>query len=155
MKPCAFFDRDGTIIVGPESNHRGAWSDDLIITSAVQWVAMFNAVGCLVIVVSNQSGIASGKSTADLVATFNRKMVEAFGTRGARIDDVLICPHAEKQGCQCRKPKPGMVHSAQAKWKIDLAHSIVFGDSDSDRQLATDLGLRFVSVASGAVITIS
>jgi D-glycero-D-manno-heptose 1,7-bisphosphate phosphatase len=78
-------------------------------------------------------------------------MVEELASKGARIDDIFFCPH-EENSCLCRKPKPGLVYAARDKWDIDLSHSLMLGDSDSDAQLAAACGVRFLRVLNGQLV---
>lgn len=89
--------------------------------------------------------------TRKAVDEIHRNMIGELAARGARIDDVFVCPH-EENSCDCRKPKPGMVLEAQAKWDIDLGDSLMIGDSDDDAALASACGLRFLRVRGGTLI---
>jgi D-glycero-D-manno-heptose 1,7-bisphosphate phosphatase len=71
--------------------------------------------------------------------------------QGARIDDIFYCPHA-LESCVCRKPKPGLIFAAQDKWNIDLAQSLLIGDSESDQLLASSCGLKFLLAADGRLV---
>jgi histidinol-phosphate phosphatase family protein len=70
---------------------------------------------------------------------------------GAHLDDIFVCPHDEG-ACDCRKPRPGLIEQARAKWDIDLSRSAMIGDSDVDRQLAARCGLRFIRVDEGVIL---
>lgn len=148
-----FFDRDGTIIRRPNTSVSAEWSDDLLYPNAIDWIRIFNALRYVVLVVSNQSDIGRGKALAEDVARFNREMSEAFRARGAMIDQVLVCPHVETDLCGCRKPRIGLAQSAQKEWNLDLRHSLVFGDSKADEEMATRLGVPFISVENGKIVT--
>jgi len=76
------------------------------------------------------------------------KMVRELSERGARIDDIFLCPH-EEDTCNCRKPRPGLVLQAREKWDIDLGRSLMIGDSARDEALAAACGIRFLR-ADGA-----
>ena len=77
-------------------------------------------------------------------------MVDQLAREGARVDDVFACPH-EENSCDCRKPRPGLVLEAAEKWNIDVARSLMIGDSDSDRELAENCGMPFVRVHGGHI----
>ena len=79
------------------------------------------------------------------------RMIQELEERGARIDDVLCLPHAE-DSCDCRKPKPGLVLQACRKWDLDLSRSLLLGDSDRDRQLAANCGIRYLAVSEGKLL---
>lgn len=136
-KPAVFFDRDGVLNVDhgfvgtPE---RWDW-----VPGAPEAVKRCNDLGYLVVVVTNQSGIGRGYFTQDafwrLMAWANARLRD----RGAHWDAVYVCPHhptaglgAFRRDCACRKPAPGLFDLALADWEVDLARSLVVGDSDRD-----------------------
>jgi histidinol-phosphate phosphatase family protein len=155
LRRCLFLDRDGVINVKqPDGHYVCQWNQFQWIEETIDWIRLFNALDFLVIVVTNQRAVAKGLISLDQLADIHRRMVEELARRGAVIDDVLACPH-EIDACDCRKPKPGLIHAAQQRWPIDLAGSLMVGDSPSDRQLAENCGLRFVEVCDGKITDVS
>lgn len=151
---CVFLDRDGVInVTPPAGKYICRWEDFELIPSIVDWIRLFRALGFLVIVVTNQRSVALGLVTAEAVEEIHRRMREELEALGAPVDDVYCCSHAEGT-CDCRKPRPGMVEAAAAKWDIDLAGSVMVGDSDRDEQLAANCGMRFVEVRGGNVLRV-
>jgi D-glycero-D-manno-heptose 1,7-bisphosphate phosphatase len=147
-----FLDRDGVINVKqPEDVYVTRWEEFQFIPAIFDWIRLFNALDYLVIVVTNQRGIARGFMSNIDVEAIHTRMISELAKQHARIDDVYYCPH-DKNACQCRKPAPGMVISAQAKWNIDLSQSLMIGDSDSDQQLAVNCGLRFLRAFEGRIV---
>jgi histidinol-phosphate phosphatase family protein len=148
---CAFLDRDGVINVKqPEGEYVTSWNKFQLIPEIVDVIRLFNALDYLVIVVTNQRGIARGIMQSADLETIHQQMCEQLQTLGARIDDIYFCPHNEGE-CNCRKPRPGMVQAACQKWNIDLTNSIMLGDSKCDRELAQNCGLRFVLMKHGRI----
>lgn len=151
MRPCLFLDRDGVINVAAEpGRYIERWEQFRLIPQVVDWIKLCNELGLLVIVVTNQRGVALGRLTEAGLGEIHSKMLAELERLGARVDDVFYCPHHEGE-CECRKPRTGMVREAARKWDIDLATSILVGDSESDRQVAQQLGMRFVPVRDGRV----
>jgi histidinol-phosphate phosphatase family protein len=149
---CVFLDRDGVINEkAPPHEYVRNWSEFRFLPNIVDWIRIFNALGFLVIVITNQRGIARGHMTRESVEEIHREMIRGLAAQGARIDDLFMCPH-EANTCECRKPKPGMVLEAQAKWDIDLPSSLMIGDSDDDAALAAACGLGFLRAAGGRLI---
>jgi D-glycero-D-manno-heptose 1,7-bisphosphate phosphatase len=149
---CVFLDRDGTVNVrAAPGEYIRHWPEFRFIPGIVDWIRIFNAQGFLVIVVTNQRGIARGLIRPQDLDEIHRRMVEQIVDSGGHIDQILCCPH-EEDSCDCRKPKPGLVLQAQLRWDIDLASSLLIGDSDSDRELARACGMSFVRVRDGRVI---
>jgi D-glycero-D-manno-heptose 1,7-bisphosphate phosphatase len=148
---CVFLDRDGVINVKPAPGEyiRSA-AEFRLLPNVAEWIRLFNALGYLVIVITNQRGVALGLMTENDLADIHRKMLTDLAAQRARIDDVFYCPHAENS-CECRKPKPGLVLAARDKWNIDLANSLILGDSDNDEQLAAACGVPFLRVSDGRI----
>jgi D-glycero-D-manno-heptose 1,7-bisphosphate phosphatase len=149
MRRCVFLDRDGVINAKPKpGEYICNWREFRLIPEVVDWIRLFNALGLLVIVVTNQRGVARGfMSTADLEEIHLRMRAE-LADRDAYIDDVFCCVH-EEDVCDCRKPAVGMIREAARKWNIDTPASIMIGDSEVDRELAQRCGMRFVLVREG------
>ena len=115
-----FLDRDGTINVEKEYLHR---PEDLeLIEGAAKAIAQLNRAGFLVIVVTNQSGVARGYFSVEDVNRLHQAMQQKLADQGARIDAFYLCPHHPDNGldafridCDCRKGKPGMLVQAAAE----------------------------------------
>lgn len=152
QRRCVFLDRDGVINenAAPHDYIR-SWNQFRFLPNIAGWIRIFNALDFLVIVITNQRGIARGLMTRESVDEIHSNMIAELAEQGARIDDVFMCPH-EEASCNCRKPKPGMLIEAQAKWNIDLAGSLFIGDSDSDEALALGCGVRFLRVRDGRIV---
>jgi D-glycero-D-manno-heptose 1,7-bisphosphate phosphatase len=149
---CLFLDRDGVINAAPpKGEYIRSWEEFRLLPEVVSWIRLFKAAGYLAIVVTNQRGVALGLySEADLQAIHERMRAE-LAAQGAILDDIFYCPHAE-DSCDCRKPRPGLVLAAQEKWGIDLAGSLLIGDSSRDRMLAERCGIPFALVRDGRVV---
>ena len=152
---CVFLDRDGVINrKPPEGEYIRTWEEFHFIPGIADWIRLFNALGLLVVVVTNQRCVAKGLIRGENLEEIHRNMTRELAGAGARIDDVFCCPH-EEGTCECRKPRPGMVLAAERKWNIDLAASLLIGDSELDRGLAEACGLTFVRVADGRVLEVA
>ena len=148
-RPCVFLDRDGVINEkAPPGEYIRNWKEFRFLPNVSDWIRIFNALGYLVIVVTNQRGIARGMVSQADADELHSKMVRELSERGARIDDIFLCPH-EEDTCNCRKPRPGLVLQAREKWDIDLGRSLMIGDSARDEALAAACGMRFLR-ADGA-----
>jgi histidinol-phosphate phosphatase family protein len=98
-------------------------------------------------VVSNQAGVARGAMTEnDLTAVHERMCAEARAA-GARIDFVYHCPHDWDEGCECRKPAPGMLFQAQRELDLDLTRTPFLGDDERDGEAARAAGMPFTMVS--------
>jgi D-glycero-D-manno-heptose 1,7-bisphosphate phosphatase len=147
LRPAAFLDRDGVLIEDVGYPHR---EDQLrLIPGAAEAVKRLNDAGYLVIVATNQSGVARGYFTEDRMHAFNALVVDRLAEAGARIDAVYACPfHAEGVMADYvhpdhpdRKPNPGMLLRAIAEHGIDPARSLMIGDQASDLEAARRAGV--------------
>lgn len=147
-----FLDRDGTI--NEESGYLFRIEECRFLPGVSAAVRELNTAGFLVVVVTNQSGIARGYySEADLEA-LHRHMEQAFAEAGARIDGWYYCPHhpefsGDSSSCECRKPLPGMLLSAAEELGIDLASSWMVGDKGADVEAGIAAGCRPILVRTG------
>lgn len=150
MRRAVFLDRDGVINSKPAPHdYIRSWGQFELIPAIADWIRLFNALELLVIVITNQRGVARGLVSAAALDDIHTRMKQTLEEQGARIDDIFCCPH-EENTCECRKPKPGLILAAQRKWGIDLERSLYLGDSDDDRLLAESCGIPFLRVENGA-----
>ena len=153
-KKCVFLDRDGTInFAPPPGEYILSVAEFRLIPILIDWIKLFNALDYLVIVVTNQRCVARGMLALDELQRIHGHMQAELARVGAVLDDIFFCPHDNAE-CRCRKPMPGMIDAAVAKWGIDLGHSLMIGDSDVDRDLARACGLKFVRVWEGSIRSI-
>ncbi len=150
-KPAVFLDRDGTINV--EKNYLHLWSDWEWLPGSIDAIRAFNDAGSLVVVVTNQAGIARGFYSAADVDRLHRQADVVLAQHDARIDRYYYCPHHPEYGtdrsCDCRKPKPGMLLRAQQDLDIDLRNSWIIGDKLTDIKAGQAVNVRGVLVGTG------
>jgi len=147
-----FLDRDGVVnMKPPPGDYVRQWNEFRLVPTIAGWIRLFNVLGFPVIVVTNQRGIARGLMRREDVEEIHSNMVAELAAQGARIDDIFYCPHGRDE-CACRKPKTGMVEQAREKWDIDLAGSLMIGDSDKDAELAARCGMKFLRVDEGRFV---
>jgi D-glycero-D-manno-heptose 1,7-bisphosphate phosphatase len=140
MHRCVFLDRDGVINFKPaQGAYIHTWGEFRLIPTVIDWIRLFNALGLLVIIVTNQRGVALGQIDPGELARIHDNMKQKLLGLGARIDDIFCCVH-EEHTCNCRKPRPGMVMATARKWDIDLRRSLLIGDSTRDEELALVCG---------------
>jgi D-glycero-D-manno-heptose 1,7-bisphosphate phosphatase len=123
-------------------------------------IKKINSLGFLAIVITNQPVIARGEVDFQTLDLIHMKMETDLGKHGAYIDDLFYCPHHPdrgfagerpeyKIGCDCRKPKPGMILQAAEKYNIDLSQSYMVGDDKRDVQAGINAGCIPVFLAGG------
>lgn len=141
-RPALFLDRDG--VVNIEKNYLHKVGDFEFIDGIFELCKKYQDLGYLIVVVTNQSGIARGYYSEDDFARLTAWMVEAFSKNGVAVADVYYCPHhPDISGtCSCRKPEPGMLLEAAKKHDIDLTRSLLVGDSERDIIAAHKAGVK-------------
>lgn len=143
----ALLDRDGTII---EDRAYLADPDGVtLLPGAVEGLRQLREAGWCLVVITNQSGIGSGRITPAQLAAVNQRMVALLAVAGVTLDGIYACPHRPDEGCACRKPGTGLADQAAADLGLTLAHSIVVGDKAIDLALARRLGVPAFLVTTG------
>ena len=153
MKKVIFLDRDGTINVEKDYIYK---SEDLVFEEgSIEALKTFKNLGYILIVVSNQSGIARGYFTEADLNIFNNNMNEILKKNGVEITEFYCCPHHPdgigkyKKVCECRKPNNKMIEDAIEKYNIDRAKSYMIGDKISDIGAGLKSNLKTVLVKTG------
>ena len=153
-RPAVFLDRDGVLNEDLGYVHR---ADQLkIIAGVPAALEDLKNKGYLLLVVSNQSGVARGLFDLGAVEEFNRLLNEKLiAEKGGGLDGFFVCPHhpegvvlAFKGPCACRKPEPGLILQACQKFNIDLATSFLVGDKPDDCECAVRAGVRPIQIHS-------
>ena len=153
MAKAVFLDRDGTIVADPGFLHKP--EQVKLLPGAAEGIRRLNASGYLVVVVTNQSGIARGRYGVHDYRAVERRLAELLAAEGggAHIDASYFCPHHPQspEPCECRKPRTKLFREAQAALDIDFTQSWWVGDRLSDVQPAATLGGsgRAILVATG------
>ena len=125
------------------------WGEFRFLPRVAESVAQLNMAGYLVFVVTNQAIVNRGHVSRKQVEEINDRMVEEIGKRGGRITEVLYCPHRPEELCQCRKPNPGLLYEAAAKYSLDLKECFLVGDAVSDVAAGLTAGCRNFLVFTG------
>ena len=153
MKKAIFLDRDGTINVEKDYIYK---SEDLVFEEgSIEALKTFKNLGYILIVVSNQSGIARGYFTEADLNIFNNNMNEILKKNGVEITEFYCCPHHPdgigkyKKVCECRKPNNKMIEDAIEKYNIDREKSYMIGDKISDIGAGLKSNLKTVLVKTG------
>jgi D-glycero-D-manno-heptose 1,7-bisphosphate phosphatase len=146
LRRAAFLDRDGVINV--DHGYVGRWEDFEFVPGAVEAMRRLHQAGYLLVVVTNQSGIARGFYSEAQFQALSLRMQEALSRAGAPLAGVFHCPHhpeavvpALRHECDCRKPAPGLLWQARDALGIDLASSLLVGDKGSDIDAARRAGV--------------
>ena len=149
-----FLDRDGTIC--EEVGYVNHLSRSRLLPNSLEAIGLINQAGLLAVVTTNQSGVARGYFSQDLVEAVHAKLQASVTGAGARLDAIYYCPHHPTEGtspwravCECRKPEPGMILRATREHGIDLSRSFVVGDSVADIEAGASAGVPGILVKTG------
>lgn len=113
-------------------------------------IKLLNEAGLLTILITNQTRIARGFFTYEYFLERMEILKKELEEGGARLDAVYCCPHVDEDNCLCKKPKPGMVLTAQKDFDLDLSTCYVIGDrGDWDMGLANTVGCKGILVRTG------
>jgi D-glycero-D-manno-heptose 1,7-bisphosphate phosphatase len=156
-KAALILDRDGTINVDRGWVHQP--EDFVWIEGAREGIKWANDRGILVLVVTNQAGIARGYYTEQEFQAFTRWIDGELEACHAHIDATYYCPHHPSEGtleyrqeCHCRKPRPGLIERALTEWGFDPMSSVMIGDGDNDLGAAAAAGIRGVRFEGGSLL---
>ncbi len=147
MHPAVFLDRDGTI--NEQMGYVNHVSRFRMFPTSPPAIRRLNRAGFKVVVVTNQSGAARGYFPPALLEEVHLVMREMLAEMGAHLDGLYMCTHAPDAGCDCRKPKPGLVLQAARELDLDLSRSYVVGDRWLDLELAANAGTSGILVLTG------
>ena len=141
MRKALFLDRDG--VINRDTNYLYKVEDVEFIDGIFDIAKCFYDKGYIIVVVTNQSGIARGYYDREDFYTISAYMEAEFKKRGATIAKFYFCPHHPDitGACACRKPKSGMFFDAIAEFAIDAQNSVMIGDNESDMIAAENAGI--------------
>ena len=165
MNRAVFLDRDGVInaaVVTPQGLDSPRSVDELTLLPGVgAAIRALKGNGMLVIVVSNQPGIAKGKLERDALDAITESLSAQLRAEGAVLDGIYYCLHHPdavrhdyRVACDCRKPKPGLLLQAASDMNVDLSASFMVGDQARDMSAGKAAGCTTVLVSGSARVTV-
>ncbi len=146
-KPAVFLDRDGVINID-QPGYVTSWEGFHFHSGALEAIAELTTAGWEIYVITNQSGITRGLYSRQRLVEMHWRMLLQIRKAGGRVLGVQFCPHTDEDGCMCRKPQPGMLYKAAAKWGLDLARSCFIGDTARDIQAGSAAGCTTFWIAT-------
>jgi D-glycero-D-manno-heptose 1,7-bisphosphate phosphatase len=143
-------DRDGVLNrEAPESGYIREPGEFFWLPGALEALALLRGAGLRISVATNQSGVGRGLMTLTQLEAIHARMRNEAAANGGALDTVLFCPHAPDDGCECRKPAPGLIREALARSGIGAAESLVVGDDRRDLEAASRAGVKAALVRTG------
>ena len=136
-----FLDRDG--IINVDSGYVYKIDEFIFQDSIFELVRLFKSQGYLVFVITNQSGIGRGYYSLDDFNQLTDYMIQEFQKHHIELSSVEFCPHHPQENCLCRKPKTGMIDNILKNFDIELKNSWLFGDKQSDIDLAHNASIGY------------
>jgi len=154
MAKAVFLDRDGTII--EDSGYISTPEQIHFIPGSIAAIKKLNQAGYKVIVITNQSGVARGIFSEDMLQTIDKIVHRQILNGGAHVDGFYYCPHHPehgvypyKQKCDCRKPEIGLIKKAVKDHQLELAGSFLVGDHSCDIGAGKKAGVKTIFVLTG------
>ena len=142
-----FLDRDGVINKKLEGRYVSRWEEFEFMPNALQAVHILSKLFKRIFIVTNQQGIGKGIMSQNDLLFLHQRMIKEVEKASGKIDKIYFCPHLEKDNCNCRKPKTGMIEKAILDFpEIEVKNSYLIGDSPSDIQVGKLAGLHTVKV---------
>jgi D-glycero-D-manno-heptose 1,7-bisphosphate phosphatase len=143
-----FLDRDGVLIENVPTYVR-EWDEVKVFPKAVEACRILTELGIPLVVVTNQAGVGRKILSLEHVETMNARILSEIEKGGGRFTAAYICPHHPDDGCDCRKPLPGMLLRAAAEHSLDLTNAAMVGDGVTDLLAASAAGVYGVLVRTG------
>lgn len=134
-----FLDRDG-VINKDSPAYIKSWSEFNFLPRSLAAIEQLTQNQFKIFVITNQSAVGRRMITLKTLNHIHTSMANEVVSSGGRIDDIFFCPHLPEDHCICRKPKPGLIHSAQTQHQIDLKRAYMVGDSAKDIECARRAG---------------
>ena len=157
-KPAVFLDRDGTI--NTLKGYISKFEQIQIIEGVPEAIHIFNKLGFLVIVITNQPVIEMKLISQEDLENMHERISLEIKKKGGHIDAFFYCPHLEvssesiKMGvltCSCRKPRTGLIKKAMQSFNVDLTKSYMIGDTWRDVELAKNVGINYFKINDSIV----
>lgn len=146
MSKAVFLDRDGTLMV--DHGYVGDPSQVELLPGVVTALLALQGAGYSLIIVSNQSGIGRGLLTEADVNAVNQRLRTILGSHGIYLNGIYYCSHSPEHGCDCRKPKPGLLLAALSGHRLNPAECYMLGDKWSDVEAGAAAGVTPVYIGT-------
>ncbi|MGH8194958.1 MAG: bifunctional histidinol-phosphatase/imidazoleglycerol-phosphate dehydratase HisB [Woeseiaceae bacterium] len=142
MQKILFVDRDGTLIEEPPDHQVDALEKVRLAAGVVPALIRLKNKGFRFVMVTNQDGLGTASFPTEHFERCQNYVVELFRSQGIEFDRVFVCPHLAADGCDCRKPRTGLVTRFLAETVLDTSACAVVGDRDTDLEFAERIGIR-------------
>jgi imidazoleglycerol-phosphate dehydratase / histidinol-phosphatase len=144
--PVLFVDRDGTLIEEPPDQQVDSLAKIRFMPGVFAALTELRRRGFRLAMVTNQDGLGTPSFPRPAFEESQRFILDAFESQGIQFEAVFVCPHFHTDGCECRKPRIGLVRAYVRDAQVDLATSAMIGDRETDLEFARNLGIRGLRV---------
>jgi imidazoleglycerol-phosphate dehydratase/histidinol-phosphatase len=141
-----FLDRDGTLIEEPQDLQVDALAKVRLVAGVIPALLELKRHGFAFVMVSNQDGLGTATFPEANFLECQQHVLALFASQGIRFEEIYICPHMPEDGCDCRKPRTGLLTGFLAANALDLEMSAVIGDRPTDAELAERIGIRSFTI---------
>ncbi len=146
-KKIIFLDRDGVINrKAPRAEYIKSWDEFEFIPGSMEAMKLLSRHGYKIFIITNQAGVSMGAMTENDLKAIHSNLERELEKEGVRIEGIYYCLHGWDDGCECRKPKPGMLFQAAREHDLDLSGSTFIGDDERDLQAGKAAGCRTLLV---------
>ena len=139
LKKVVFLDRDG-VINRDSPDYIKSWSEFEFLPGSIAAIQGLTASGFSPLIITNQSAVGRQMISIRDLEHIHFMMKSAVSSGGGEIKDIFFCPHRPDEGCDCRKPKPGMLYQARERFDVDISTAVMVGDSAKDIECARNAG---------------
>ncbi len=153
QKKILFIDRDGTLIQEPADYQIDHIKKLVFMPDVIPALLELKKAGYVFVMISNQDGLGTKSFPNEDFSIPHELMLNVFASQGIYFEAIRICPHLPNDGCDCRKPKIGLVLDYLTEQKIDREYSYVIGDRETDIQLANNLGIKGIRITQPGALT--
>lgn len=148
MKKVVFLDRDGTLIVEPDDMQIDSLEKLELIPGVIQGLCRLRDHGYELVMVTNQDGLGGPNFPRERFEFPHQKLLKIFDGEGIQFSHIFICPHTPADGCNCRKPKTGLVQEYLARNAIDFPRSFMVGDRLTDVEFGKNVGCKTIRLGT-------
>ena len=132
----------------PKAEYVKSWDEFEFLPDSIDAMKLLSQHGYKIFIITNQAGIARGKMTENDLKEIHSNLERELEKKNVKIEEVYYCPHGWDDGCECRKPKPGMLFQAAREHDLDLSKCVFIGDDERDQQAGDAAGCRTLLVDS-------
>lgn len=151
MTKYALLDRDGALINEPQTDFQIDSLEKLkILDGVIEGLQWLQKQGYALVMVTNQNGVGTASFPYPTFDESHQTMLNIFQNNSISFERIFICPHVPEDNCLCRKPQTGLIDYWLTTADMDKTHSFMYGDRDTDRQFAENVGIQFIKTETNA-----